>query len=178
MSIRNIVFGIDVDDTTINLVSPWIELHNILHHDNLKPSDVKSWDIASYTNLKNPNDFYGLLTPQLYSSVGLIKGAKEGIETLRTLGRVVFITSNFGNVGTAKFYRMKELGIAVDKLDWIEASDKSLINVDFLVDDNIENVEDTMGFGILFTRPWNRFYNFQNRASTWKDVIKIIKEHI
>jgi len=104
--------------------------------------------------------------------------ALEGVNFLRIFSRVVFVTSNFGDVGRAKFNALNRLGFQVDKKDFIEASDKSLIRGDFLIDDNFDNCNSFSNCGILFTKPWNLKDNFEFRVNNWNDIMNFFAQEM
>ena len=167
------IVGIDVDDVLLRLVKRWLEVHNIKNNDNVQEQDIKSWDIGSYTNLKNnPKDFYDLLTPEIYDTIEMVDGALDGVNKIRKFARVIFITSNFGNVENAKFNALNRHGFNVDKKDFFSAYDKSLIKNDVLFDDNYDNVNNAFNRGVLFTRPWNKASTYTPRCDDWNDIVR------
>ena len=176
---HNFIVAFDVDDTVLDLVPVWLDYHNYVNGDSVKVSDIKSWDIASYTNLRNtPKRFYDLLNSSMYENIMPIPGAIAGIELIRKVARTIFVTSNFGDIGKAKFDRLNSLGLDVSRKDFFEASDKSLIVSDFLLDDNYDNVMSAYGMGILFTREWNKKDVYNPRVNNWDDAVSFILKEI
>jgi 5'(3')-deoxyribonucleotidase len=119
------------------------------------------------------------LTPEIYESINTIPGALWGVNRLRvlkSLPRVIFVTSNFGNSAGAKFNTLNRLGFNVSKKDYLEVGDKSLVVCDYLVDDNYENVTSTYGTGILFNKPWNKMENYSPRVFDWADIVEYFEE--
>lgn len=169
----DIIFAIDVDDVILKLVKRWLQFHNIKNGENIQEQDIKSWDIASYTNLRNtPKDFYNLLTPEVYDDIEVVEGALYGVNELRQFGRVIFITSNFGDIGNAKFNALNRNGFDVGKKDFFEAHDKSLIRNDVLFDDNYDNVKNAFKRGVLFTKPWNKSSTYSPRCDDWSEILR------
>jgi 5'(3')-deoxyribonucleotidase len=169
----NIIIGVDVDDVLLKLVKKWLQVHNIKNNDDISEKDITSWDIASHTNLKNkPQDFYDLLTPDVYDDIEIVDNALRGVNFLRQFSRVIFITSNFGNIGAAKFEALNRNGFDVSKKDFFEAYDKSLIKCDVLFDDNYENVTNAFSKGVLFTQPWNKMNTYSPRCNDWVEIMR------
>lgn len=174
---NNKIIGVDVDDTLLNLVGAWINAYNKVYGDNLSIQDIRSWDISNYVKCSRAA-LFSLLNDRLYDNIVPIYGALEGVKELRKLGRVIFVTSNFGDIGTPKFDALNRLGFAVKKHDFFEASDKSLIACNFLIDDNIMNVRTAYGKGVLFTRPWNEHVENIERVTTWEETVNYIRRNI
>lgn len=70
-----------------------------------------------------------------------------------------------------------------DKYDWLQqhfsfipwpnyvfCGDKSIINADYLIDDNTFNFVDFRGEGILFSAPHNRHETGYRRVNNWQEV--------
>jgi len=170
---NNVIIGVDVDDLLLKLVKKWLEVHNKINNDNVNEQDVLSWDIATYTNLKNtPKDFYKILTPEIYEDIEMVDGALDGVNKLREIGRVIFITSNYGNIEGAKYDALNRHGFNVDKKDFFSAYDKSLIKNHVLFDDNYDNVVRAYNKGVLFTRPWNKPSVYTPRCDNWNEIIR------
>jgi 5'(3')-deoxyribonucleotidase len=102
-----------------------------------------------------------------------------GVGELRKMGyRVICVTSNYGEVGDAKFYALERLGFNFPKEDFFEASDKSLIACDYLIDDNPTNVLKSYGEGVLFSQPWNKYEIYTPRMDDWKDVVRFFEKEM
>jgi len=177
---------VDMDDTVANLVETWLERYNLLYHDDLKKSDIKSWAIHEYVKPEVGRRIYDLLsTGSIYDDVKPIEGALQGIQTLRDMGhRVVFVTSYFNE---QKVFWLQRHGLLIDypykdgrwqtARDVIMTNDKNMILGDLLIDDRPDNLENFRGGAILFTQPWNErlVYPEAGRANNWKEIIEIVK---
>lgn len=168
--IRKII-GLDVDDVVLELVDSWLNKYNLIYNDNLNKKDIKDWNIGSYTKCGEV-EFQKLLTSDVYDAIKPVEGALEGVYYLRKKGRVVFVTSNFGDVGRPKMNALNRLGFDVTRKDFIEASDKSLITTHILIDDNYPNVVNAFGTGILFNQEWNKKIDYSPRVRDWSDIIR------
>lgn len=167
----------DVDDTLVELVHPWLNKYNKIWNDNLTQDDIHSWNIGSYT--KAGKVFYDLLTSDLYDTIEAVEDSLYGIQYIRqNIGRVVFVTSGFGHNGKAKLEALNRLGFNVKPEDFIEATDKSLIRGDYLIDDNYDNCNNFLGVGLLLSRPWNKNNYYRYRVSSWNEIIKYFYEEV
>lgn len=181
------IVGVDVDGVIANLHYRWIELYNQDYGDGLCLEDLKSWD-ADKWNLKPEcgNKIYDYLRRQdLYDKVPVIAGARRGVTVLKELGyRVVYVTSNARGMTEPKWTWLESHGflpVRVTHSDLIIAHDKSLINVDVLIDDKLWNVQSFPRRAILFDSPWNRHNPdgttaaVAERAFSWFDVVGLLR---
>lgn len=167
---RKLIIGVDVDDVTLELVSAWLQKYNVDHNDTLVESDIKSWDIGSYTKIGYRMYDY-LKDPHLYAKVRPVKNSFLGVQTLRNMDfRVIFITSSSIEQSGVKYNLLYNTGYLDRREDYFEATDKSLIKCDYLIDDNPENVINASGTGIVYTREWNKSLKGYIRVNNWTDI--------
>lgn len=168
---RKLIIGVDVDDVTLELVSAWLQRYNVDYNDTLVESDIKSWDIGSYTKIGHRMYDY-LKYPSLYDGVEPVHNSLFGVSTLRNMGyRVVFVTASSPEQSGRKYRWLLEKGYVHKRSDYYEALDKSLIATDYLIDDNPDNVVSAFGQGIVFTKPWNRLLINYPRVNNWTEII-------
>lgn len=177
--------GIDLDDTINNLVEVWIERYNIDYNDNVRIEDIITWDIGDFT--KAGKDFYKYLGDgETFKNLSIKDGAAEVIEKLCGNNKVYIVTAN------ASYNK----GVCDDKVNFIKKfmpffpikniifiNNKSLLDLDILIDDGLHNFEGFKGKRILFDRPWNRNWLESNIKidaiiQTWTlGVVKLINEY-
>ena len=174
--------GIDLDDTINNLVDVWIEWYNKDYNDNVKIEDIKSWDIGDYTKIGK--DFYKYLGDELlFKALSIKDGAANIIEKLCEQHEVYIVTAN------ASYNR----GVCDDKVSFIKnkmpffpikniifINNKSLLDLDVLIDDGLHNFEEFKGWRIVFDRPWNqKFDGWDSRIFGWnKYTLMTIEEDL
>jgi 5'(3')-deoxyribonucleotidase len=167
---------IDSDDTCIDLLSPWVSLYNYKWEDELQVEDIKSWDMELYVKKVCGKYIYSLLTPELYRNIKAIEGAVEGIKELKKMDyNIVYVTALHPVTVEAKFRRMQELGFEPTLKTFICASNKSLVKGDYLIDDNVDNVQSFSSHGekgILFSRGHNANSTYTPRCNTWEEIIR------
>jgi 5'(3')-deoxyribonucleotidase len=184
------IIAVDVDDTVAELVPAWLEIYNKTYKDNIKPEDIKSWDISSYCHKCSKSTFYGIINNQeFYNNVRATKGALDGVNRLRKMGhRVIFVTNAMNGHAGAKLRWLQEHYFLPEddsaKKDYIETADKSLVNADLIIDDNMEYINAfyrNNKKAIVFTRPWNNIsltYMGTMRAENWEEVTNLLTEPI
>ena len=169
------VIGVDIDDTILSLIDRWCEAYNKDFDDNLKPSDITDWSFDQFVKPEAKDNIYDYIySPEIFEYARPIEGALESINYLKNQGhRIIYISAN--NPCNVKERWLIKNGFAEDETSLICAYNKSLISVDFLVDDKFQNVRDTQGIGILFNQPHNFKYEWDLRANNWDEVVDIIE---
>jgi 5'(3')-deoxyribonucleotidase len=169
------IIGVDVDQTILDLTPSWISLYNRDFSDDLKVEDITRWKISDFVVNEAKDAIYDYIKfPEVFEMSKPIDGAIHAISYLKSLGhRIVYVTIN--NPDNVKNRWLKKYGFMEHSSDLVIAEDKSLINLNFLVDDKPENVQETCGVGILFSRLHNQNFEWYPRASTWVEVIGIIE---
>lgn len=165
--------GIDLDDTINSLVEIWLSLYNSDYNDNVKIEDIKTWDIGDYT--KAGKDFYKYLGDgEAFKNLTIKDGAANIIEKLCEQHEVYIVTAN------ASY----NTGVCDDKVNFIKKfmpffpikniifiNNKSLLDLDVLIDDGLHNFEGFKGIKIVFNRPWNRIQFGDYRMYNWDEEI-------
>lgn len=175
---KKCTIAVDVDDTVAELVPYWIKCYNKDWGDNLKPSKITEWNMIPFVKKSCGSKIYDYLNdPSLYDGVKPVPLSFYGIKTLRKMGhRIIFVTSATIAHQGRKAQWLFDFKYLNTINDYIACSDKSLIKCDFMIDDRFENVSNTNGIGILYSRPWNLNKLFNIRANDWKKVIEIVSD--
>lgn len=170
------IIGLDVDDVLANLFDEWIRRYSARYNDNVTAQDVRDWAISNYCTKCTKDELFAILgEPDIYEFVAPVSGALEFVQWLRAQKhadgtpkyRVVFVTACVSFESAAwKFTWLLKQGFFGDTTDtwdtrrklmkdYFPACDKSLVMVNALVDDNLDNVRTCHGYGVLFHRPHN-----------------------
>lgn len=178
--------GIDLDDTINSLVERWIEKYNENYNDSVKIKDIKSWDIGDYT--KAGKDFYRYLGDgETFKNLSIKDGAANIIEKLCKQHEVYIVTANASyNTGVCddkvNFIRKFMPFFQIKNIIFI--NNKSLLDLDILIDDGLHNFHGFKGTKIVFDRPWNykddkfdQGYDF--RVFKWdENILDIINNYV
>lgn len=155
----HLTIAVDVDEVCADLLGEWLRRYNLKYHDYLYPENLDGWAMEPQVKPECGEKIFELITPEIYEQVLPIPGALFGINQLRTLGRVVFVTSGNGDAKLKWLQEWKFLKpgrVNGHDPDFVSAKDKSLIKADYLLDDNVDNVEMFPGQGILIWHWHNR----------------------
>jgi 5'(3')-deoxyribonucleotidase len=168
---KNIIIAVDCDDVCINLIDRWLYEYNSDFEDNLTRNDITDWDVQKFVKPECGTKIYRYIEDKtMYDYCQPVADSLEGVNLLRTMGRVIFVTHP--TIGTAgrKYVWLKENGYIDSMEDYVEAKDKSLINFDFLIDDNYHNICRYKN-SFLFNQPWNEKYFYAQRIKNWREYI-------
>lgn len=187
--IWNIV-GMDIDGVILDLHAEWIvNRYNKFWGDHLTHESFTAWDVTQFVKPECGEKVYDILShTDLYDDVPLIKNhSLHYINLLRAEHgkRFVFATSVIGEHGGQKLKALRRFGYLPQGRyteDYIEASDKSLLNFDVMVDDyhgTIQKFLDRGKAGILYSQPWNRSFTTSDpnfyRVSTFEEIYELVK---
>jgi 5'-nucleotidase len=149
------IIAVDIDCVLADLIPPWLEWYNAEYSDKLKPQDITAWDLSRFTKPETGQRVFDwLYFRNIYKIVPVIPGALEGVDMLRTLGRVVYVTTEVPGQCGRKFDWLKQHGFEPSFKDYLETPDKSLVRYDVMIDDGIHNFSGD-GLRVLFDQPWN-----------------------
>lgn len=158
----NFTFAIDCDEVLRKTLDTMVELYNKHFNANKKKDEVKDFkvensfpDIETATGMTASHWFFQEHGKEIFLETEPFPHIKEDIETLRKYGRVVIITyqKSYQNKIDTLLWLEKQ-GIEVDGVCFLK--DKTLLNSDFLVDDNDWNFQGSNAqHGILIDAPYN-----------------------
>ena len=178
-NIKKIRIGIDLDDTTNNLVPHWVNLYNKKYKDNLNWRNITSWDINNFTKKSCGKNIYKILgRKHMFNRLDIQPNAKRVINKLLKQEDIELY------IITAYYYLS-----CADKVRWVKrnlpnfdikriifCNDKYLIDVDYLIDDSPYNHKGFKGKYILFDKPWNQLVIYPEleqfiRMKNWKEIL-------
>jgi 5'(3')-deoxyribonucleotidase len=175
--------ALDLDDTISFFIQSWLDRYYCKSGDYLSLYKITDWDISKFVLPDWSSKVYDILKEDcIYEKAGIKNGAFDTIQWLSNIADVYIITAYNYQITEAKgkwieanlpFFPIKNL---------IFSNDKSLFNIDYLVDDRYENVVNFNGCGILFqdaNTPWNHFYTAHYPiVYNWSEVQKFFEKEI
>lgn len=177
------IIGVDGDGVLLDLVGASVPLGEKLSGRRVSADEVTQWCVASSWGVDKTTFYAQWNEPGFCARIPAYEGALGFVEELRKRGRVVAVTSPFK---TSRHWRderahalMRDFGFAGD--DIVLASDKTLINVDVLIDDAEHNVKDFVSTGrpaVLIDRPWNRGCEtglMLRRAKSYAEAVALVR---
>lgn len=137
------IIVVDLDNTLVDLYSPWIEWYNKESGDSLEVSKVRTYNIQNHVKPDWKDRIYEFFDiPERYSSsVEPFAGAAQVMQDLKEFGfDIVVATATAGNTAGEKYKLAKKV------MPWLKQSNvmigarKELLYCDFFIDDAPKNI--------------------------------------
>lgn len=162
----------DVDGVIADLSTEWHNLYRRDYHDDWDMANAQ-WDVHKIVKPECGMKIYDYIEdPHIYDNVLPIKGALDAMEKLEARYRIVYVTHSTVGAYGAKYHWLKRYGLITGQDNYIECADKTLIDVDLLIDDKPQTVLEFRHRtkpAAIFTQPWNIKFEFYNRIDGWTD---------
>lgn len=154
-------FVVDLDGVLRDIFSQMIKLYNNEFGENLKPEDVKDYDVdvsfpkahAAYGSsyhyfFEKHADYVFLLSPPM-------KGAVEAMKRLKGYGKVVIATiqpTTHNKILALKW--LDKWNVPYDEIRFVDT--KAGIDCDYFIEDYPKNMEGAGGYKVLIDAPYNQ----------------------
>ncbi len=169
--------AIDMDEVIADFLPKHLSIFNKKCDENVSPSDLLGKKLRDI----RPNLVHEILEiirePGFFRDLKPIPDSQKVIEEL-SRSYEIFITTaamEFPTSFTAKYEWLKEYFGFIDEMNFVFCGDKSIINADFLIDDNVRHFENFRGKGIIFTAPHNIHEKSYDRINSWKEAALYFK---
>lgn len=173
----------DIDGCINNLVDKTLEMYNAETGKNIQISDITAYNFYDCLPKDDADGIIRLFQRKdLWDSLSPAHNSQKGLKTLINRGYKVYLTTATDPNNFA--YKTEWLCAYfpfIDMNNVIRIMDKSLLNVDIIIDDCIDNLKKSMCERIVIDHPWNQGkstdYTYDiHRAYDFRDVINIIDE--
>lgn len=173
---------IDCDDTIENFCEVWIAELNKKYNTNYSLDDIVEWDFSGLFPGVAKSELLNVIeVKEFWKKVRVKKNAQAAILTLSVLYDIYLVSA-----GTFSSMQNK-LECIIKKYFWfipeshvICCSDKWLLNGDYLVDDNPDNLIQGNYEKILFSASHNKKFNCEEfnvrRFDDWFDIARFLVE--
>ena len=172
---EQIRIGIDMDGVLADFLETLVIEHNIKHNDNMKVSDIKTWELdPRLIDLFN-ND------PSIFSRPNPIPGAIETMKVLLTNPDYnVYIATDTN--GCADIYKHKYEWIqkhlpSFNMKRFIAIKEKDLLKLDVLLDDNPHILStDTFTYKVAMSARYNEGVVCSFRINKWSEFLEVLEK--
>lgn len=164
---------LDCDDVLFNTNEVALEHQNKKYGTSYSIEDLSKWGLTGNEILDERLKLFS--DPNFVKSQPLYPGAKKFVEELCSFADVSFATAVPPRCMSARAERIiEEFDVPAEKV--IIASDKSLLQADYLLDDSAKNIENSSAkHPVLFRRPWNYSISGITSVSKYEDFICFVK---
>ncbi len=168
--------AVDMDEVMADALAEHLLRYNRDHNENLTPEDLHGRALWEVVSIDRHNALEGYLR-----SEDFFEGLAVMPESQRVLRRLqqdfeIFIATAAMEVPTSfhqKFRWLDRHFPFIPPSHIVYCGDKSIINADYLIDDNPRQLRRFKGEGILFTSPHNLGVKGFRRVNDWLDVEKL-----
>lgn len=156
------IIGIDIDDTITNHCEVWFDIYNKFYKNDkstyLSLSDAYKWNFYDEYQDETKHNLFLALGDQIryYENLSLLENVNTTIKEIIDSGnKVIFISATEKQYQEDKKRWLLEKIPMITENDIIFTSQKNIINVDVMIDDNLDYASKFNCPFILFKRPWN-----------------------
>ena len=172
---NSIKLALDLDGVIWDLVRPWIHVYNILYKDDIKVEDIKEYKLSNTLSKATPEELHNILLQEsFWNSVIPFKYSEEYLIKMNNEFNLYIATKTDYRIYGIKVNRFLKLFPFIKPEQIICINDKSLLDVDWLVDDCVDNLNGNYN-KILLDASYNRDTDEFIRAKNLKEVYEIIK---
>lgn len=175
--------AIDFDSTLFPTIEKVLEIYNKKHNANIELSQITTYNLHHSLSADVADELIRLFVDKsLYENLQPYKGAVRAVKTLVEQGHEVYIATatDVRNMEWKEQLLQKHFPF-IPKGNLIRIHNKSLLNVDAMIDDKIENLVQTFADRICFDQPWNEDVNKDyvysiSRVYHWGEIVNIIND--
>ncbi|WP_460909332.1 5' nucleotidase, NT5C type [Paraburkholderia jirisanensis] len=113
-----------------------------------------------------------------FRGLSVMPGAQDALKHLSKKFEIFIATAamEYPASCAAKFAWLEEHFSFVSPQNIVFCGDKSILDADFLIDDNVRHFSRFRGQGVLFSAPHNRMIPWTPRVDSWAEVIALLEQ--
>lgn len=165
--------AIDMDEVITDALSKHVNLYDQHFNKKTNVEDLVGMSLPQYVAPEEKLKVIEIVQHEtFFDDLEVFPGA---IETLEALSKEheLFITTaamEVPNSFNGKYKWLLKHVPFIDTMNFVFCGDKSIVNADYLIDDNVRHFKRFVGKGLLFDAPHNRFVDYNPRMKDWNDV--------
>lgn len=174
--------AIDFDSTLFPSMERVIAIYNQRHSTNLELSQIITYDLHESLPAEIADELLELFVDkETYSCLQPYKGAVRAIKMLVEQGNEIYVaTSTDVRNMEWKEELLQKYFPFIPKNNLIRIHNKALLNVDILIEDKLDNLQNTFADRVCFDQPWNQDDDFDYvysvyRIHHWGEIINVIQ---
>ena len=165
--------AVDMDEVITDALTKHVDLYNKHFEKRVTHEDLVGMSLPDFVEEHEREKVIDIvMDASFFADLAIIPGA---IETLEALSKEheLFITTaamEVPNSFAAKYeWLLKHLPF-INTQHFVFCGDKSIVQADYLIDDNVRHFKRFKGKGLLFDAPHNRFVDYNPRVKSWQEV--------
>lgn len=164
--------AIDMDEVMADAFQKTLTTFNQRFNFKLTKDDLLGTKLVElFPELKG--EIYNFLSePDFFRDLQVVENCRETILELSEHYEIIIATAamEVPNSFNAKYAWLKENFEFLNDQHFVFCGDKSVVQADYLIDDNIYQLDSFSNQGILFTAPHNIYDVYENRVNNWLEV--------
>lgn len=177
------IIGVDIDNILNNSTEATIKLYNARTGKNIQMSDIKTYNFIDCLPKDDADGIVALFKEkELWDSLEPTSYSQQGMKKLLHRGHQIVIATATHPINfewKCKWMEKYFPFIPTDNI--IRIMDKSLLDVDVLIDDSLDQLTASICDRICLNYAWNYDVNKDfvydiHRCKDWKDIIKAVDE--
>lgn len=164
--------AVDMDDVLADPLSKHLEIFNERYNENISVEDL----IGTYLTELRPHlqeEIMSILNERnFFCELRVMDGSQEVLKELSKHYEVFIVTAamEMPTSFTSKYEWLKEHFSFLNESHFVFCGDKSIVDADYLIDDNPKHFRRFKGKGILFTSPYNGSETDYFRVNNWNEI--------
>ncbi len=165
--------AVDMDEVITDALSKHVDLYNKHFEKRVTHEDLVGTSLPDFVEEHEREKVIEIvMDASFFADLAIIPGAIETLEALSNEHELFITTAamEVPNSFAAKYeWLLKHLPF-INTQHFVFCGDKSIVQADYLIDDNVRHFKRFKGQGLLFDAPHNRFVNYNPRVRSWQEV--------
>ncbi|TGB02914.1 5' nucleotidase, NT5C type [Halobacillus salinus] len=164
--------AVDMDDVIAAPLPKHLQLFNQRYNDNISINDLQGRYLTELRPHLEKEILDLLAEPDFFRDLDVMEDSQEVLELLDREYDIFIVTAamELPTSFSAKYQWLEKHFSFLNKQNIVFCGDKSIVDADYLIDDNPKNLEVFKGQGILFNSPYNSHVEEFKRVDNWKDI--------
>jgi 5'(3')-deoxyribonucleotidase len=173
--------AIDFDEVLFPTLEKVLEIYNKEYGANIELDQITTYNLYDSLPTGVADDLINLFTEQsIYDNLQPYKGAVRSVKTLIEHGHEIYVAtaSDVRNMEWKEQLLQKYFPF-IPKNNLILIHNKSILNIDVLIEDSLDNLKSTFADRVCFSQPWNvdeddDYVYSISRIHHWGEIINVI----
>lgn len=164
--------AIDMDEVMVNVLDKQILTFNGLNNTKLTREELTGTNLFKLYPERHSQIYEFINDPGFFRDLPMMDDCRETILELSQHYEIIIATAamEVPNSFEAKYEWLKKNFDFLNDQHFVFCGNKSVIQADYLIDDNLYQLQSFKNKGILFTAPHNIHLDYDLRVNNWQEV--------